>query len=74
MAAERLDHPADAVGDLGRLLGCLTAVELDRLDPGSMGDLDHAPGQFVAEHADGEDLGWQAAGDVVHLLRGDLAG
>ena len=47
-------------------------MELDGLDAGAVSDLDHTAGKLVAEHADGEDLGWQPAGDVVHLLRRDL--
>jgi hypothetical protein len=36
--------------------------------------VDDTLGMIVAEHPDGQDLGREAAGDVVHALRGDLAG
>jgi hypothetical protein len=48
-------------------------VQLRSLHPAAVDDVDDARRVLVAEHADGEDLGRQAPGDVVGDLRGDLA-
>ena len=70
---ERLDDPAEVSGDLGGLCGGLPAVQLHTLDTCPVRQLDHSARQLVAEHAHRQDLGGQSAGDVVGLLRGDLA-
>jgi hypothetical protein len=49
-------------------------VQLRGLEAGAVDGVDDAVGVLVAEHADGEDLRWEPAGDVVHLLRRHLAG
>ena len=64
-----LDDPAHRPGDLGDDVGGLVAVELGRLDAGPVDELDDPLRVLVAEHADGEDLRRQPAGDVVGLLR-----
>ena len=72
-ADDALDHPADLRGHLGDVGRRLVPVQLGGTQPGPVGHVDHPRRQLVAEHADGEDLRREPAGDVVDLLHGDLA-
>ena len=62
---ERLDDAADRRRTSATMLGRLVPVQLGGLQAGLVAQLDDPLGQLVAEHADGQDLGRQAAGDVV---------
>ncbi len=76
---ERLDDPPHLPAATSvDLLGRLAPVQLGRLHAGPVAGVDDPFGQLVAEHAHGQHLGREPAGDVVgHLLgsicRGDGA-
>ena len=69
---ERLDHHRHPGPDPPGLLGRLPAVQLGGPQPGVEADRHHPLGHLVAEHADGEDLGRQPAGDVAGSGQRDL--
>ena len=71
---ERLDQHGDSVPHPPGLLRRLAAVQLRALEADLVDDLDDARGRLVAEHADGDDLRWQALDDVGHERGRDLAG